>query len=163
MSFLVYAYRKLALKRQISDKEYRELVVSQQKQSMTDQIGQLQQQISAGKNMFSVFASQANYQATQEVYGKYDGGKVPQAEAGQLQQTLQGKQYEIAYRTNISNSIFEAASQAQMAPMKAIESQLDLEMANLESQLKQLRPELESVEKGETEAAKSEAPKFGLG
>ena len=61
-----------------------------------------------------------------------------------------------------TNSVFEAGSNLQLSQVKAQESQIDGEMANLESKLKLLSGELESVEKGETEAAKSEAPKFGL-
>lgn len=162
MSFLIFAYRKLALKRQIGDKEYRQMILSQQKQTMTEQIGLLQQSISAAKNIFSTLANGSLYSVQQEVLSKYSNGVVPQDQQASIYQEIQNKQYEIAQRTSMANSVFEAASQAQMSQVKIKESQIDSEMANLESQLKTLRPELESVEKAETEAAKSEAPRFGL-
>jgi len=94
--------------------------------------------------------------------GQYQDGVVPQDQQAKVYQDMQFKQYEIMQISSLSNSIFEAASQAQMNILKATESQMDQETANLESQLKLMREELTSVEKGETEAAKSEAPKFGL-
>ena len=163
MSFLVFAYRKLSLKRQINEKEFRQLTLSQQKQTMSEKIGVLQQSISAGKNIFSALANSSMYNTQQEINSKYPNGVIPEGERAGIQQQLQNKQYEVAMRTSLSNSIFEAVSNSQMQMLKGTESQMDSEMANLESQLKLIRPELESVEKGETDAAKSEGPKFGLG
>jgi len=169
MSFLMFAYRKLALKRQISDKEYRSIVISQQKQTMTEQVGVFQQSISAAKNSVSAAANATMSMIAQAAYSPFiKDGKVDcssaeaQAKLAGVQADLQAQNYAVMQASSATNSIFEASSQAKMSGLKAIEGMLDSEMANIESQLKQIREEVASVEKGETEAAKSEAPKFGL-
>lgn len=163
MSFLIFAYRKLVLKRQIGDGQFRQMVLSQQKQTMAEQIGQLQQSISAAKNIFSVLANGTMATISQQVNAKYANGVTSDDQQRSIMQEIGSQQYSVMQRLNQSNSVFEAASTAQMSQIKSKESQIDSEMANLESRLKLLSGELESVEKGETEAAKSEAPKFGLG
>jgi len=168
MSFLMFAYRKLALKRQISDKEYRSIVLSQQKQTMTDQIGQYQQAISSAKNSVSALVNNSMFTLTNEAYapfikdGKVDTTGVDQSKLAGIQENLRVQQYALMQGQSVTNSIFEASSQAKMAQLKSQESMIDTEAASLDSQLKQMREELTGIEKGETEAAKSEAPKFGL-
>jgi len=166
MSFLMFAYRKLALKRQIGDKEYRQLVLSQQKQTMTDQIGQYQQMVSAAKNATSTLMNSSMFALQTEAYAPYkqtDGTyNVDQSKDAGIKQALGEKQYALMQANSITSSIFEASSQATMSQLKGQESMIDTEMASLDSQLKQMHEELAGVEKGETEAAKSDAPKFGL-
>lgn len=167
MGFLIFAYRKLFLKRQINDKEYRQMMLSQQKQTMTEQIGIVQQSMSAAKNLLSVFTSGQMTSLQNDIRQKYGmndtGGTVDTTKSQQAYNEMQIGQQKLVAFNYASNSIFEAASTAQLQPLKCADTAIDLEMASLESQLKTLRPELESVEKAETDAAKNEAPKFGLG
>lgn len=167
MGVLIHAFRKLFLKRQINDKEYRQLILSQQKQSMTEQIGVVQQSMSAAKNMLSVFTSNSLASYQNEILNPYKDGnngvKMTEAQQADAQMKMQQKQAELVAFNYASNSIFEAASTAQLQPLKNADSAIDLEMASLESQLKILRPELDGVEKAEGEEAKQGAPKFGLG
>ena len=163
MSFLVFAYRKLALKRQIGEKEFRQLTISQQKQTMSDRIGVIQQGISSAKNIFTAMSQLSSDTAQMNASNRIQVAGITDDQKMIIQKQFYAETFALAQRASIGNSIFEAASQAQMKELKSKESQMDSEMANLESQIKLLRPELESVEKGETDAAKSDSPKFGLG
>lgn len=167
MSFLIFAYRKLSLKRQISDKSYRLMVLSEKYSQKTEQIGAMQQAISSGKNMINIFAQGSMMNLNNEFMQKYSDGKgglTEEATKNQaiIQQEYQNKQYQAAMMSNMCNSVFEAASQAQMAQLNAENKRIDLEKNNLESQLKLLDGELKAVEQGEDAAAKQCAPKFGL-
>jgi len=79
-----------------------------------------------------------------------------------LQQAQMEQNTKIAMATQLTNNVFESMSNASLPYLNAEDSRISLEMANIESQLKAVNGELEGVEKAETEAAKSEAPKFGL-
>lgn len=59
MGFLIFAYRKLFLKRRINDLQYREMVLQQKKMLATEQIGNYQSIMSYQDNMMqSAFSSQ---------------------------------------------------------------------------------------------------------
>ena len=162
MSFLIFAYRKLSLKRQVSDGEYRQMSLSQQKDTISKQIGQMQQCVSVAKNIFNTLSNQVLATVESEVYSKYPNG-VPQDQQNSIMQEVKAKQYAVMTANSTCASIFESASNAQLSQLKGQESQIDLETASLESQLKIMREEAQGVEKGESDAAKSDAPKFGLG
>lgn len=174
MGFLIFAYRKLFLKRKINDLNYQAMVLSQRKQTITNQIGLVQQAISSAKNAVSM-STQILLAAGQEsVFNNYynrdkDGKVTPKdgKDAALTQSTyvneLNAKTQAITYGAQLTNSLFDRADQAQLAYLNQLDSQISLQIANIDSQTKQLMPELESVEKAEDQAAKSEAPKFGLG
>lgn len=167
MGFLIFAYRKLFLKRKINDLNYQSMVLSQKKQQITDQIGTIQQAISAAKSAVSLFSNMAMQQTQKDVMSKYidpkTGQLTDQSKQTEMATELQTKQWGVMAANNLCNSIFEGADQAQLAYLNAMDSQISLQIANIDSQTKQLAPELENVEKAEDQAAKSEAPKFGLG
>lgn len=163
MSFLIFAYRKLMLKRQINDLNFRQMVLSQKQQTITSQIGTMQQLTSAAKSMTNIFSQSAMSAMQMQMYGQYQNGEVPTEDAAKIQKEMYAKQMFAMQATQITNSIFDSTGQTMMAPLNAAGTQIDLEMASIESQLKAKSAELESVEKGETEAAKQSAPKFGLG
>lgn len=60
------------------------------------------------------------------------------------------------------NSIFDAASDYEMKMLQMKDQRISGEKTSLESQLKTMEAELQSVEKAEDQAAKDSAPKFGL-
>lgn len=165
MGFLIFAYRKLFLKRKINDLNYQAMVLSQKKQNITDKIGQVQQAISSAKTLTASVASYTTNALTNSIFKEfYNEDRTPKSTeaAMQAQMKLSAGQQAIATAGNLTNSLFEASDQAQLAYLNSIDSQISLQIANIDSQTKQLMPELESVEKAEDQAAKSEAPKFGL-
>jgi len=165
MGFLIFAYRKLFLKRKIDDIGYRQLVLSQKQQQMTEQVGVMQQAMAAGKNLLSVFSNGSLTNIQNDIMKQYyKDGKFIGSDDDKLkiQNEVMQKQYAVMATNSACNSIFEAANTAMMAPLNAEGTQISMEMANNESQLKLLNAELESVEKAEDTAAKQCTPKFGL-
>lgn len=164
MGFLIFAYRKLFLTRKINDLNFRLMSLSQKKQQITDQVGNMQQAMSSGKNSLSAMSSNALSQAQQSIMSKYyDGGKLKEG----VDQTFVYNEYQqatsqVMAQTNLCNSVFENTSQTQLKQLNSMDSAISLQCASIESQLKQLNGELEGVIKGEEAAAKAEAPKFGL-
>lgn len=170
MGFLIFAYRKLFLKRKINDLNYQSMILSQKKQQITDQIGAVQQAITTAKSALSLFTQAGIQSAQKEVYNKYydidekTGKYTPKGDVDQssFMNELNLKTQAKAYAGQFANSLFEASDQAQLSYLNQLDSQISMQIANIDSQTKQLMPELESVEKAEDQAAKSEAPKFGL-
>lgn len=169
MGFLIFAYRKLFLKRKINDLNYQSMVLSQKKQQITDQIGAVQQAISTAKSAISLFTNSALAQGQKEVYSQFydidDKNKATlkkDADQTQFYAAMNAKTQAVTMGSQYLNSLFEASDQSQLAYLNQLDSQISMQIANIDSQTKQLMPELESVEKAEDQAAKSEAPKFGL-
>lgn len=177
MAFLVFAVRKLFLKRKINDLSFRSIMLSQQRQSVTEKINSVMQSISQAKSSSAFAASSLQAQLASQFQKDskniFDPNKAienaeeisdeQRTELTNLQAEYTNKQAAISMSSQMTNSIFESAAQAQLAPLNVVDSQISLEMSNIETQLKLLNPELESVEKAETEAAKQETPRFGLG
>ena len=166
MSFLIFAYRKLSLKRKISDGNFRLMLLDQKLTDKTQQIGELNQAISNGKNMTNIFAQSAMmnletgfYKDIQEKGGR---DKLTESEKATMSETFRKQQYDIMMQSNVANSIFETVSKAQLSQLNAEDKQIEAEKTNLESQLKLFGEELKSVEQGEDAAAKQMAPKFGI-
>lgn len=167
MGFLLFAYRKLSLKRQINDLTYQSMCLQQQKEDITRQIGDAQQNISNQKNMLSVFSSYQVSQFSQNAFAPFakaysDGKEVDQKEYMKVQMQVMQAQQAAAMTNNMTNSIFEGQSKVQLAQLSAVDKEIDMKIANNDSQLALLKAEEQSVEKGEAEEAKQAAPKFGL-
>lgn len=168
MGFLIFAYRKLFLKRKINDLNYQAMVLSQRKQTITNQIGLVQEAISSAKNAVSLFTQAALGAAQKEVYKDFykdpnDPKELIEGKnSSDLYTAMSAKTQAITYGAQAINSLFDMQDKAQLTYLNQLDSQISLQIANIDSQTKQLMPELESVEKAEDQAAKSEAPKFGL-
>ena len=171
MGVLLFAFRKLMLKRRINDKNYRLTLISQKQQSVTDQIGQLQQMISGQKNYTQIQSTQGAYQQQMAAYQQYNtiannttlSDEQKNQQIAGIQQNMMAYQNATAMYSQMQSSIFDGYSKCQMAPLNAMDNQLTLERETIESELKQLNAEYESVEKAESQEAKQSAPKFGLG
>lgn len=171
MGFLIFAYRKLYLKNKINELGYQALLLSQKKQTITSQINMVQQAMSSGKESINMFASSEMGQMQQDLYKKYGNmdDKTGQFKFNQgmdstgynteMNNNMQMLQQKYAY----ANSVFAAQEEGMLRQLNSIDTQISNQLAAIDTQMKQLTPELESVEKAETDAAKSEAPKFGLG
>ncbi len=162
MGFLIFAYRKLFLKSKINNIDFEMMCLTQKKQRITDNIGMVQQSFSAMKNVVTACTQDSLFAAQKEALSKYPKGQVPPEAEAELATKMMVTSQAAMVASQGCNSVFESAQQAQLLPLSSEDSQISLRMANLESQEKQLRYELESVEKTEDATAKAEAPKFGL-
>lgn len=164
MSFLIFAFRKLFLKRQINEKSFRLMQLSMRKNDITEEIGNVQQAFGSAKNMVSIFSSNTIMSAQKSIMEKYTDkdGELKEGCQNKAMEEWMNAQQQNQMQTAIVNQLFETASKSQLQMLNITDTQISTEMASIESQLKQLNAELESVEKGETEAAKQEAPKYGL-
>lgn len=180
MGFLIFAYRKLFLKRKVNDLNFQAMVLSQKKQTITQQISLTQEAMSNSKNLINMLSSSSMASIQSNVYSEYfqkngngmfDPSKrteaYAKADANEIQmmasQRMQTEQARVMMTNAFCGSVFDAVDKAQLTQLNMLDSQISMQIANIDSQTKQLMPELESVEKAESEAAKSEAPKFGLG
>lgn len=159
MGFLLFAARKLQLKRQINQLSYRNIELSQEQQTVSQKIKDLQLAQQKAQNTINIFATAAN-SAQQMAAGA-------QALAGgqnaQLSSMLAANQTSPAtYATNVMNSIFTAANATELARLNAKDSEISLELENNESQLELLQNEYQSVKKAESNEAQNSAPTFGL-
>ena len=159
MGFLLFAARKLQLKRQINQLSYRNIELSQEQQTVSQKIKDLQLAQQKAQNTINIFATAAN-SAQQMAAGT-------QALAGgqnaQLSSMLAANQTSPAtYATNVMNSIFTAANATELARLNAKDSEISLELENNESQLELLQNEYQSVKKAESNEAQNSAPTFGL-
>lgn len=180
MGFLVFAYRKLSLKRKISDLQFRQMQLSMEKQQLTDRVSTYQNQMSMGKDILQqaygepmqqlMFGYQAMSQQS-NVFMSPDMGNgqpnqkfiAPKQRYQDLMQQFMLPYSQLASQYQGLNSLFEQKEKSDLQRMHQQDTRIDQEMASLESQLKLMNAELQSVEKGEDEAAKQDAPKFGLG
>ena len=159
MGFLLFAARKLQLKRQINQLSYRNIELSQEQQIVSQKLKDLQLAQQKAQNTINIFATAAN-SAQQMAAGA-------QALAGgqnaQLSYMLAANQTSPAtYAANVMNSIFTAANATELARLNAKDSEISLELENNESQLELLQNEYQSVKKAESNEAQNSAPTFGL-
>ena len=71
-------------------------------------------------------------------------------------------QMQASYATNVINSVLDATSKADLTLLNNKDSQISLELENIESQLKLTQAEYENCKKAESSEAQNTAPSFGL-
>ncbi len=71
-------------------------------------------------------------------------------------------QMQASYATNVINSVMDASSKLELTQLQNKDSQISMEIENIESQLKLVTGEYEAAKKGEQSEAQSSAPTFGL-
>ena len=187
MGFLLFAARKLQLKREINSKQYELTVLTSQYNDAQKRVKDFQEQMNNMKNMTSVFAQGLQSAATNQAYANYVDSLANQAKRSEAEQglvdrfgksqlttsdyqllnqaTLSGTQGGAAIAsafTNVTNSIFEAANKVELAKLTAQENSLELKKGSLESELSLLQGEYDSVKGQEKEALKDAIPQFGL-
>jgi len=197
MGFLIFAYRKLFLKKAINDKGYRQMQLQMAKNQILEEQGYQQQHQSYRTNdreqnyqdeMYELMTGRsARANQLREIFnndldiiqhggsvsrgqGPYPGITDPQELANifkgmamQDEQANAARSQDLMHMTKESKMLTNFQDQGEMRSLKNQETQIDLEMASLDSQLKSLNAELEGVIKGEDQAAKQDAPHFGLG
>jgi len=177
MSFLIFAARKLQLKRQMNDLSFRNMQLSQQQQTVAKQIANAQKSINSAKNAVNYMGSISNAVSVfnQSLNQKNATAEIEKAKAdGQaIDEKAIMKKYGVTDASstistaanvagNVMNSIFDAAGQVELTRLNAKDSQINLEMESNESQLTAISAEYQNVKKSEGEEAKNSAPTFGL-
>ncbi len=161
MGFLIFAFRKLSLKRQINEKNFRLMMLSNDLQKITSNISTVQQAMSTAQNTMNAFTSNSIMKVQQQ-YLKADGTPKEGNDQNIIYPAMNVQLQAIQSKTNHLNSIFDQVNKVQLTQLNAMDTKISQQMASLESQLKPLNYELQNVEKAEDEAAKQIAPKFGL-
>jgi hypothetical protein len=163
MGFLIFALRKLQLKRQKSQLEYRLTVLGSKVEQIQKAEAQFQQSISSAKNMINIFQQAQSMSNQMSMFGMYDKNADGSAQTDQVQymKDFMAQQQSQAMASNFVNSIFDNMSQSRLSVLKAQEDQITQEKTSEESQLKYISEELQGVEKSEDAAAKEDAPHFG--
>ena len=163
MGFLLFAARKLQLKRQINQLQFRQMQLSQEQQQISEQISQQQQkqqQVQNSLNYINTISnSLAGIQQATQMQNMYTNGSIPAAAITSL---FTNNVNPTTLATNVMNSVFTAQNNVQLTQLQGKDSQISLELENTESQLKLLQAEYESVKKAESSEAQNCAPTFGL-
>ena len=168
MGFLLFAARKLQLKRQINQLSYRQIQLSQEQQKITDQIAQQQQKQQQIQNIFNTVGTMINgaQNVNQMMQMKSLNDKnLSQAEINSAFQTMMNGNSEfqgMTYATNVMNSVFTAQNNVQLSQLQNKDNEISMELESVDSKLKLLQSEYENVKKGEQSEAQNAAPTFGL-
>ena len=154
MGFLLFAARKLQLKRQINQLSYRNIELSQEQQTVSQKLKDLQLAQQKAQNTINIFATAAN--SAQQMAALTSGQNI------QMSMLAANQTTPATYAANVMNSIFTAANATELARLNAKDSEISLELENNESQLELLQNEYQSVKKAEANEAQNSAPTFGL-
>ena len=172
MSFLMFAARKIQIKRLMNSKNYELTLITEQANQAAQKVANAQEAQTAAKNQVSVFTSQlqsqAQYQALAALKNQtgIDASQMSSDNMAAIQAAVQqgsqaGAQLATAI-TSITDSIFSAQNKAELSRLQAQQQTLDMRKESLQTQLKSLQGEYQQCESAESESAKSLAPKFGL-
>lgn len=168
MGFLLFAARKLQLKRQINQLSYRQIQLSQEQQQITDKISQQQQKQQQIQSIFNTVGTMINgaqsvNQALQ--YQALNNKGLSQTEINAALETMVSgnKEFQsMTYATNVMNSVFTAQNNVQLTQLQNKDNEISMELESVDSKLKLLQAEYENVKKSEQSEAQNSAPTFGL-
>ena len=172
MAFLLFAARKIQLKREINAKQYEVSLIASKYQEATQKVSDKQQAMTDMKNAFQAQTSLfTQLGQTAAVASMTNAAK----QAGQLQDgqqlNVQAMQYALTQGTQAGNSLATAANsifdsiigqqnKAELARLQAQASTLETRKTSLETQLKQLEAEYTNYDQALSNAVKEAAPSF---
>lgn len=169
MSLLIFAYRRQDIIRRKSDLNMKLLELNQKimdLQSYTATVANgtvsLNDLVNAPATMFgpmSIFmmtTNQAAYAGASEKFAVLSQmGAIQQAQTPQLQQ-----QYNAYIMNQLQQQEREKMGKVEEKRLNAMDKQIEQQKAKIETQLKMLDAEEESVKQGEEKGAKDSAPKY---
>ena len=172
MAFLLFAARKIQLKREINAKQYEVALIASKFQEATQKAADKQQAMTDMKNAFqaqtSLFTQMGQTAAVAAMTkAARENGKLD--ENGQL--NIQAMQYALTQGTQAGNSLSTAANsifdsivgqqnKAELARLNAQASALETRKASLETQLQQLSAEYDAYSQQVEKNVKEAAPSF---
>ena len=178
MAFLLFAARKIQLKREINSKQYEVALIASKFQEASQAVADKQQAMNDQKNAFnsmtSLFQASLKNQALVQLqndsrYAQYfqNGQLVADAEGSRaVQMAYQNASTAADAMINATSSIFngiqDAQNKAELARLQAQASSLETRKTGLETQLKQLEAEYQNYDQALNNSVKEAAPQFGL-
>ena len=161
MSFLLFAARKMQLKREINANSYEQIKVQDQLKAAQKRVSNFQEQMTQMKSIFNV-ANKSLYANT--LQNSYANMNADSTDALQQQQMLaqQGASALTNAVSNITDSIFTAVSNVQLEQLKAESDRLDNKLTSLKTEGQLLSTEYQEYDQAISSAVKEAAPKFGL-
>ena len=179
MGFLLFAARKLQLKREINTKNYELMTITARYNDAQKRVADFQQSMSDMKSMMSIFSAGIQQQGVAQALNAFASQNglaadfSQQAQASWTQEQRQaaaaavqagqmaGSQMATAIN-GITDGIFSSINKVQLAQLQAEQNALDVRKESLESELQLLQGEYQSVKEAEKESVKSAVPQFGL-
>ena len=172
MSFLMFAARKIQIKRLVNAKNYELTLITEAANEAARKVADAQEAQTAAKNQVSVFttnlqtaAQNQSLAALQQQTGinpnEVNADNMSAIQAALQQGTQAGAALASAV-TSITDAIFSAQNKAELAKLQGQQQVLDMKKEALQTELKSLQNEYQASESAESESAKSLAPKFGL-
>ena len=172
MAFLLFAARKIQLKREINAKQYEVALIASKYQAATQKVADKQQAMTDMKNAFQAQTSlftQAGQTAAVAAMTQQARQAGQLGENGQL--NVQAMQYALTQGTQAGNTLATAANsifdsivgqqnKAELARLQAQASSLETRKTSLETQLKQLEAEVQNYDQALNNAVKEAAPSF---
>ena len=162
MGFLLFAARKMQLKREINANSYEQIKIQDQLQAATKKTAAFQEQMTQMRSIFNVANKTLYANALQNNYGSV-GENINQdnyqAQLGLAQQSASALTNAVS---NVTDSIFTAVNNVQLAQLKAEEDKLTTKKQSLEMVAKLLNTEYEQYDQQISAEVKEAAPKFGL-
>jgi len=127
MGFLLFAARKIQLKREINSKNYELVLISNKLQEATKAVADKQQAISDMQGMINTYSSLFNSQLQQQAYGSLGSLTASNAAASQLafQQSYQAATSLSGAVNSIFSSVVNTQNKAELARLQAQEQSLD--------------------------------------
>lgn len=152
------------LTNRINQINFRIMQLSQQQQTLSKSAGDYERNMSWAKN---IFGSIGNSYTQKVQFGTQMAMqqmmKTPNMDTEKMNQYFQGSYQHLQDATmffSMQGQMMDMQSENQLRNVKDMENQIELERKNLETQVKALSAERESVEKAEDNEIKNSAPKF---
>ena len=164
MGFLLFAARKIQLKREINSKNYELMLITNKIEEATKAVGEKQQAISDMQGMINTYSSVFNSQLQQQAYNSL--GNITSSNAAASQFAFQTASQAATSLSSTVNSIFSsvvnAQNKAELARLQAQEQSLETRKTTIETELEQLSNEYKTYDDAVKQSAKDAAPQFGL-
>lgn len=179
--YAIFTMRKLQLTQRINQLQYRQMQLSQRLMDLATYAGNVADGIlTPGEFMnspASIFGVQMNFLNSSIPKALFQAGTATNMYMANIHNMnmLSGGQYGMAVDPSNPQSIYanqffvfnsylkqalEAAGKAEAAKIKKLETEIQLEKQQIDTQLKAAETELKSVEEAETKGIESSAPKY---
>ena len=170
MAFLLFAARKLQIKRDLNAKNYELMNISSQYASAHKKVAEQQERVSNLKNQASIFAQQIqnNYaqMGAESMNQLLANGNATKDDYQTAMKSFNDAQYFGTIVGNIFNKLSECTAEhtekVQLAQLQAFEQQLEMKKTAIENEVKLLESEYSTYDSAVKESAKAAAPQFGL-
>ena len=166
MGLLLFAARKIQLKREINNKNYELTQINDQIKDALKRTNAKQEELNRLKNNVSVFNQ--NMQQTMYNAGNLALQQAMQngASAEQLNNmsifnnNMTGMAVQIF--SNLNEAAATNAQKLELAKLQNLDQEIEMRKTNIETELEVLKNEYSSYDNAVKESAKSSAPQFGL-